>query len=737
METHLLKAALSSRESLYLILDYIAAKAYTREFQILIEKIKEYYDKDETADHVVREVFLAGLEAAIQNKKHIETFTNIINEAEAVDTSTANLQEIILQAKLQEVGNKLSVALINNDKNVPELLDQYRELSHYTSLEELSHVGVEVLTSDDIDRVLESAASREHEMIVYPMAFNERLEGRAAGGHHIIIFARPEMGKCLAVGTEVLMHDGTVKKVEDVVEGDTVAGPSGARKVLGTTKGTSDMYRVTYPWGESYVVNDEHVLSLKRSKAEGRHKHGDILNVPVREYMAWPESKKQRYKGWKCGVDYPEAELPIKPYLLGLWLGDGTSTKPSITTKDAEVLAAFVDEYGEPSYVEKEITYSFWKTPLFNQLKSMELIGNKHIPQHYLCSSRQQRLALLAGLIDADGHLVAHAVGYQLVTSSDVLKDGYVKLARSLGFHATAKQVWKRATNANHEGDWYWSVYIGAEAFAEVPVRLARKRGQQAATPKRKGLQFGITVECIGKGEYAGFALDGDHLFLLGDYTVTHNSAFNITIACGFARQKKEGIYIINEDRVEDIYTRIISNLTGLTRDEIMRDRATAKQMALERGLEYIRLVSLAPGTLKQVEAFADKYRPKWMIVDQLRNLDVKEANKVLQLEYAATGLRNIAKKYNLLMISSTQAGDSGEGKKLLTMGDVDFSNTGVAAQADVLVGIGGDPVDVMEGRRIINISKNKLSGLHQNFPVKLIPQVSRYMSFRQAGVDE
>lgn len=409
METHLLKAALTSRESLYLILDYIAAKSYSREFQILIEKIKEYYDKDETADHVVREVFLAGLEAAIQNKKHIETFTNIINEAEAVDSSTANLQELILKAKLHEVGNKLSIALINGDKNVQELIDQYRELSHYTTLDELSHAGVEVLTADDIDRVLESAANREHEMIVYPMALNERLEGRAAGGHHIILFARPEMGK----------------------------------------------------------------------------------------------------------------------------------------------------------------------------------------------------------------------------------------------------------------------------------------------------------------------------------------SAFNITVACGFARQKKDGIYIINEDRVEDIYTRIISNLTGLTREEIMRDRATAKQMALERGLEYIRLVSLAPGTLKQVEAFADKYRPKWMIVDQLRNLEIKEANKVLQLEYAATGLRNIAKKYNLLMISSTQAGDSAEGKKLLTMGDVDFSNTGVAAQADVLVGIGGDPVDVMEGRRIINISKNKLSGLHQNFPVKLIPQLSRYLSFRQAGVDE
>ena len=406
MESHLLKAAMTSRESLYLILDYITAKSYTREFQILIEKIKEYYDKDDTADHVVKEVFLAGLEGTVQNKKHLETFTNIINEAEGVDTSTANLQELILQAKIKEVGDKLSIALVNGDKTVPELLDRYRELSHYSTLDELAQAGVEILTSDDIDTVLDHAVNYEGCMTVYPRAFNERLEGRAAGGHHIIIFARPEMGK----------------------------------------------------------------------------------------------------------------------------------------------------------------------------------------------------------------------------------------------------------------------------------------------------------------------------------------TAFNVTIACGFARQGLPGIYIINEDRVEDVYVRIISNLTGMTRQEIEKDPAKAKDLALQYGLNNIRLISMAPGTLQQVEAFADKYRPRWTIVDQLRNIDVNESNKTLQLEKAATGLRNIAKKYNLLMISSTQAGDSGEGKKLLTMGDVDYSNTGVAAQADVLVGVGGDITDVEEGRRIINISKNKLSGVHQNFPVKILPQLSRYISFRNNG---
>lgn len=408
MESHLLAAALKSRESLYLILDYITAKNYTREFQILIDKVREYYDRDPDADHVVHDVFLGMLENAVQNKKHLETFTNIINEAEGTDTSQANLQEIIIQAKLSEIGNKLSVALVNGDKTVNELIDKYKELSHYNTLDELAQAGVEVLGAENIDEVLRKAVEREDNLVVYPLALNERLEGRAAGGHHIVTFARPEMGK----------------------------------------------------------------------------------------------------------------------------------------------------------------------------------------------------------------------------------------------------------------------------------------------------------------------------------------TGLNVTIACGFARQQASGLYFINEDRVEDIYVRIISNLTGMTRQEIENEPGKAKVLALEKGLDQIRLISLAPGTPKQIEAFVDKYRPKWIIVDQLRNLDMKEANKVLQLEFAATAMRNIAKKYNVLVVSSTQAGDSGEGKKLLTMGDVDFSNTGVAAQADVLIGIGGDAVDIQEGRRVLNISKNKLSGIHQNFPVKFVAALSRYVSFRAEGAE-
>ena len=62
-------------------------------------------------------------------------------------------------------------------------------------------------------------------------------------------------------------------------------------------------------------------------------------------------------------------------------------------------------------------------------------------------------------------------------------------------------------------------------------------------------------------------------------------------------------------------------------------------------------------------------------------------------------------------------------------MGDVDFSNTGIPAQADVMVGIGMDASLEAEGLRTISLPKNKVSGIHDNFPVRITPQLSRITS--------
>lgn len=204
-------------------------------------------------------------------------------------------------------------------------------------------------------------------------------------------------------------------------------------------------------------------------------------------------------------------------------------------------------------------------------------------------------------------------------------------------------------------------------------------------------------------------------------------TAFNITIACGFANQGAFGIYFLNEDVLDDVYARAVSCLTGAPEEVVVKDIAKWEELARKRGLDNIMFVSLAPGTPSDIEKFIEQYKPKWVVVDQLRNLQMKETNKVLQLEYAATAMRNIGKKHGVIVVSTTQAGDSAEGKRILDMGDVDFSNTGIPAQADVLIGIGATNEDSAESKRWISICKNKRGGGHAHIPVKLLAHISRY----------
>lgn len=206
-------------------------------------------------------------------------------------------------------------------------------------------------------------------------------------------------------------------------------------------------------------------------------------------------------------------------------------------------------------------------------------------------------------------------------------------------------------------------------------------------------------------------------------------SMFAINASAGFARQGKRTLYLINEDRPTDIIIRHVSNLSSMTKHEIRDNPKKAEDIAHNHGWGNVVIVSAAPGTPGQIRHYIDKYDPDCIVVDQLRNLAMKADNRVNQLEAAATAIRNIAKEANVAAISVTQAGDSADQKLILDMGDVDFSNTGIPAQADVMIGIGVDAKHEAEGLRIINLPKNKVGGVHEHFPVKVYPSISRVTS--------
>jgi len=226
-----------------------------------------------------------------------------------------------------------------------------------------------------------------------------------------------------------------------------------------------------------------------------------------------------------------------------------------------------------------------------------------------------------------------------------------------------------------------------------------------------------------------GGLLPGHHMLVFAR-PETGKTMFLVNAIRGFVSQKKRVLYVGNEDPLDDVVMRVVGCLADMTRHEIMDDPEAADEKARENGYEHVVFAALAPGTPKEIEALVEEYEPAVLVIDQLRNLNLgKEENFTRKLELAAAAVRGIGQRHKAVVVSVTQAGDSATDKAVLDMGDVDSSNTGIPAQADVMVGIGMTREDEAMGRRVISLPKNKPGGVHSHFPVLVDTQKSRIRS--------
>jgi archaellum biogenesis ATPase FlaH len=202
-----------------------------------------------------------------------------------------------------------------------------------------------------------------------------------------------------------------------------------------------------------------------------------------------------------------------------------------------------------------------------------------------------------------------------------------------------------------------------------------------------------------------------------------------IEMMAGFLYQGLTVLYVGNEDPIDDVNMRVINRLAGMTKQEVMEDPDKAEKGLEGKGYENLILASLAPGTVREITGLIQQYEPHVLVLDQLRNINVHEDNRVLQLEKAATQAREWAKRYSCVVVSVTQAGDSASGKAILDLGDVDFSNTGIPSQADLMVGLGATDQNKMRGEVVLSLPKNKISGVHQHFAVLAEPHLSKFVN--------
>lgn len=373
-----------------------------------------------------------------------------------------------------------------------------------------------------------------------------------------IIQAATAAGKCLGFDVPVLMFNGKIKKVQDVVPGDLLMGPdSKPRKVESVTSGKEEMFRIIPKDGsDSYSVNKSHILSLVMS---GKRKVSGIetgvpFNIEMSDYLEKGSHFKHCAKAWRSSVEWKKKKLPIDPYFLGLWLGDGSNVHlNTIYTPDSEIkefILNFAKGWGMKVAVSQNsgceklaITNhnrTLEKNPILEILRSLGIQNNKRIPYDFKTSSRNDRLRLLAGLVDTDGHKSKH--GYEIISKYKRLAHDIVFVARSLGLSARVSSSYKKSQTMEEKKE-YFRVFIGGDAFI-IPCKVERKKLYQHKKQK-DARKYGFDVEPLGVGNYYGFEISGpDRLFLLGDFTVTHNTIISYGIFQAYL-QANEGSKVL------------------------------------------------------------------------------------------------------------------------------------------------------------------------------------------------
>jgi phage terminase large subunit-like protein len=345
-----------------------------------------------------------------------------------------------------------------------------------------------------------------------------------------------KQGKALDVSTPILADRGWVT-MGDLTAGDRVHAADGSlvRVQWVSERHTRPSYAVRFADGAEIVAADDHKWTVNdRRMGISRV----VTTAELAETLTYGPRDDRRYSVDVPGiVERPAVALPIDPYVLGCWLGDGTASRAEITTPDPHVVSA-IEAAGYPSsyrYVRGGAVTVGFVGGLLTALRDLGVLRNKHVPAAYLTGSADQRLALLRGLMDADGCVTPGRTTPQIefATTTRPLADAVLFLARSLGWKPAMHEG--RATLYGKDcGPKYRVVWT---AFADrSPFSLDRKSARLTDPPARKtraSTNSIVAIEPVGTRDVVCISVDHpSHTFLAGrSLTPTHNSELLAGIA--------------------------------------------------------------------------------------------------------------------------------------------------------------------------------------------------------------
>jgi predicted phage terminase large subunit-like protein len=404
----------------------------------------------------------------------------------------------------------------------------------------------------------------------------EALYGGAAGG-----------GKALYVGTTIPIHMQASTSIpqtngwttlEKIQVGDYIFDEQGQpTQVLATTETmhNHDCYKLTFSDGQEIIADAEHQwLTLTVKDREQIHRLSDKFRTQRKatrlkrgkgkrpDLTQLNQNRKYTYKPIPQGslkttkqiaetltirkrinhsisvskpIELPKAELPIDPYVLGAWLGDGTSKASNITDGSKGV----IQEIEKRGYHCRKLKPIYlWRIEEFTLplLRKLNLYGNKHIPYNYLRSNVEQRLELLRGLMDTDGS-ANHCGHCEITIVNPQLMDSICELVNSLGIKTTIK-IGKATINGRFISEKYRLKFV-----TELSVFSTQKKKEKQKLDDFRGTHNqryiikaekveSVPVKCIQVASKNGMYLVGKH------FIPTHNSDCLLMAALQYVSEK-------------------------------------------------------------------------------------------------------------------------------------------------------------------------------------------------------
>lgn len=375
---------------------------------------------------------------------------------------------------------------------------------------------------------------------------------------YVLVKGGEGSGKGQPLSTEIPTPDGYVLMGEIQV-GDEVLDEGG--RVCRVTEVSKihhkPCYKITFDTEETVVVDQDHLWEVedynyrKNYARSGKNTASKLLVLDTKTiYETYLDGYRSRVNysiQLAKPLELPHKDLPINPYVLGSWLGDGTSRNSQLTVGE-EDQDEVVTIYKSLGYVLKKLqsnyAFSIYKgnSTIWSALKKLDLLQNKHIPIAYLRASYEQRLELLQGLMDTDGYISSEG-NCEFCSTNLTLAKQVQELCYSLGIKTNCKQG-----VVTFEGKEY--IRYRLHFNPNIPVfKLRRKldRINNAPTQQdRKQRRFIVKVEVVDSVPTKCIAVDSPkHLYLTTRNLIpTHNSVSGIIKNLERLRRGMNGIMV-------------------------------------------------------------------------------------------------------------------------------------------------------------------------------------------------